>query len=165
MKSEAVPMKRCMIALLAYLSMLFLFSACTVQPHKEKLSLQLQNLIYADALQAYRSTARNENYRCTHQLADDNYTASAYAKFVAVEIDDVLYVKHNHLLVELEQTQLNENSAHYENTIKQIEAGYLIIKRFNYSEYNESNDRHVDLWIKTPKGTQHMKTFGYRCGV
>ena len=158
-------MKHRMITLLACLSIFFLCSACTVQPQKEKPSLQLQNLTYADALQAYRSTARNENYRCTHQLADDNYTASADAKLVAVEIDDVLYVKQNHLLVELEQTQLSENGAHYANTIKQIEAGYSIIKQFNFSEYNESDDRHVDLWIKTPKGTQHLKTFGHRCGI
>lgn len=158
-------MKHRMITLLACLSIFFLCSACTVQPQKEKPSLQLQNLTYADALQAYRSTARNENYRCTHQLADDNYTASADAKLVAVEIDDVLYVKQNHLLVELEQTQLSENGAHYANTIKQIEAGYSIIKQFNFSEYNESDDRHVDLWIKTPKGTKHLKTFGRRCGI
>ena len=96
-------MKHRMITLLACLSIFFLCSACTVQPQKEKPSLQLQNLTYADALQAYRSTARNENYRCTHQLADDNYTASADAKLVAVEIDDVLYVKQNHLLVQFFQ--------------------------------------------------------------
>lgn len=158
-------MKRRMIALLACLSILFLCSACTVQPQKEKPPLQLQNLTYVDALQAYRSTARDENYRCTHQLANDNYTASADAKIVAVEIDDVLYVRHDELLVELGQTQLSEKDAHYKNSIKQIEAGYSIIKQYNFSEYNESDDRHVDLWIKTPEGTQHVKTFGHRCGI
>ncbi|MDO9618122.1 MAG: hypothetical protein Q7J43_10630 [Pseudomonas sp.] len=154
-----------MIALLAYPSMLFLCSACTVQPQKEKPSLQLQNLTYADALQAYRSTPRNENYRCTHQLADDNYTASADAKVVAVEIDDALYLRQDELLLELGQTQFSEKAARYENSISQIEAGYSIIKQFNFSEYNESDDRHVDLWVKTPKGTQHVKTFGHRCGI
>ena len=158
-------MKRRMITQQACLSIFFLCSACTIQPQKEKPALQLQNVTYANALQAYRSTARNEDYRCTHQLADDNYIASIDTKIVAVEIDDVLYIRHNQILVELEQTQFSENGALYNNSIKKIEARYSIIKQFNFSEYNESDDRHVDLWIRTPEGTQHMKTFGHRCGI
>jgi hypothetical protein len=158
-------MKRRMIALLAYLSMLLLCSACTVQLQKEKTALPLQNLTYADALQVYRSSARNENYRCTYQIAGDNYTASADAKTIAVEIDDALYLRYGELLVELRQTQFSEQAAHFENSIQQMEAGYSIIKQFNFSEYNESDDRFVDLWVKTPEGTQHVKTFGHRCGI
>lgn len=158
-------MKRSITSLLAYLPLLFLCSACAAPPLAEKSVIQLQSLSYDEALQAYHSAERDENYRCIHQTADDHYKASADAKTVAIVIDDVLYLKLNGRLLELAQTEISEKAARYTNINARIEAGYTIVKQFNFSEYNESDDRNVELWVNTPDGTQHVKTFGDRCGV
>lgn len=158
-------MKRSLTSLLAYLSLLFLCTACAVTPKSEKPAIQLQSLSYNEALQAYRSDARDENYRCIHQATDDHYKTNVDAQILAIVIDDALYLKRDGVLLELGQIEISEKTAHYANTDAQIEAGYSIIKQFNFSEYNESDDRNVDLWVKTPDGIQHLKTFGNRCGI
>lgn len=158
-------MKRSMTSMLTYLPLLLLCTACAVTPQAEKPVIQLQSLSYDEALQAYRGAARDENYRCIHQTADDLYKASTDAQIVAIVIDDVMYLKRNGVLLELGQIEISEKAAHYTNSDARIEAGYSIIKQFNFSEYNESDDRNVDLWVKTPEGTQHLKTFGNRCGI
>lgn len=165
MALEIDTMKRSITSLLAYLPLLFLCSACAAPPQTEKPAIQLQSLSYDEALQAYRGAGRDENYRCIHQAADDHYKASADAKAVAIAIDDVLYLKLDGRLLELAQTEISEKAARYTNSDARIEAGYSIVKQFNFSEYNESDDRNVELWVNTPDGTQHMKTFGNRCGI
>lgn len=165
MTTEIDTMKRSITSLLACLPQLFLCSACAAPPQAEKPAIQLQSLSYDEALQAYHSAGRDENYRCIHQAADNHYKTSADAKAVAIVIDDVLYLKLNGRLLELAQTEISEKAACYTNSGAQIEAGYLIVKQFNFSEYNESDDRNVELWVNTPDGTQHVKIFGNRCGV
>lgn len=158
-------MNRSMTSLMTYLPLLFLCTACAVAPQAEKPAIQLQSLSYDEALQAYRSAARDENYRCIHQAADDLYKSSTDAQILAIVIDDVLYLKRDGVLLELEQVEISEQAAHYTSADARVEAGYSIIKQFNFSEYNESDDRNVDLWVKTPEGTRHLKTFGNRCGI
>lgn len=165
MTTEIDTMKRNITSLLAYLPLLFLCTACAAPLQTEKPAIQLQSLSYDEALQAYHSAGRDENYRCIHQTADDHYKTSADIKTVAVVIDDVLYLKLDGRLLELAQTEISEKAARYTDSDARIEAGYSIIKQFNFSEYNESDDRNVDLWVKTPEGTQHVKTFGNRCGI
>lgn len=159
-------MNRKLITFLTQISLLFLCGASHAQqPQSASTTLVLENITYEEALKAYRSANRDENYRCTHKIADDQYNAKANAQVIAIAIDDVLYLKLNGRLLELTQTDINEKSAVYKNSDIRIEAGYTIIKQFNYSEYNESDDRNVDLWIKSPRGTQIVKTFGDRCGI
>jgi hypothetical protein len=164
MATEIDAMKRNITSLLAYLPLL-LCSACTAPPQVEKPTVQLQSLPYDEALQAYHGAGRDESYRCIHQAADDHYKTSADAKAVAIVIDDVLYLRLDGHLVELAQTEISEKAARYTNSDARIEAGYSIVKQFNFSEYNESDDRNVELWVNTPDGTQHVKAFGNRCGV
>lgn len=152
-------------ALLAYLPLLFLCSACATQSQTEQSAAQIQYLSYNEALQAYHGAGRDETYRCIHQAADGHYKTSPDAKPVAIVIDDVLYLKRNGRLLELQQVEISEKAARYTTSDNQTEAGYSIIDQFNFSEYNESDDRNVELWVKTPAGTQHMKTFGNRCGI
>lgn len=164
MTTEIDAMKQKITSLLAYLPLLILCSSCASPLQAEEPAAPLQSLSYDEALQVYHSAAREENYRCIHHAADDRYRASTDAKIVAIVIDDVLYLKRGGRLLELGQTEISEKAARYTNSDARIEAGYSIIKQFNFSEYNESDDRNVDLWIKTPEGTQHVKTFGNRCG-
>ncbi len=158
-------MKRNITSLMAYLPLLFLCTACAAPLQTEEPAIQLQGLSYDEALQAYRGAGRDENYRCIHQAADDHYKSGTAAEAVAIVIDDTLYLKLNGRLLELRQMEISEKAARYTNSDARIEAGYSIIKQFNFSEYNESDDRNVDLWVNTPEGTQHVKTFGNRCGI
>lgn len=128
-------------------------------------STQLESLTYEEAIEAYRATGRFENYRCIHLLADDNYKPIKTAQPIAIEIDEVLYLKSDGRLHELPQVTANAAEASYGTGTEDLEAGYSIIRRFNPSEYGESDDRHVNLWVKTPGGKQTFKTFGDRCGL
>lgn len=168
MATQAAPrdirMKQRVISLSTCLPLLLLCSACRAQQPMES-PVQLQTLSYAEALQAYRHADRDENYRCIHQIADDQYKASSAAKPIAIVIDDALYLKLDGRLLELAQTDSDEKTAHFMSDTANVEAGYSIIKQFNFSEYNESDDRHVDFWVKTPSGKRQLKTFGNRCGI
>lgn len=128
-------------------------------------SSRLDDLTYEEAVEAYRATSRFENYRCIHLMADGDYRPVEAAKPIAIEIDDVLYLKLDGRLYELAQTAMDETEANYGASTGELEAGYTIIRQFNHSEYGESDDRHVDFWVKTPDGKQSFKTFGNRCGV
>lgn len=154
-------MKTSISALLASLSFILLSSACSAQGATP----QLEALSYEEALQAYRHAGRDENYRCIHQIANDHYEATATTKPIAIVIDDALYLKLDGKLIELSQTEADEKSARFASEATTAQAGYSIIKQFNFSEYRESDDRHVDLWVETPFGKQQLKTFGSRCGI
>ncbi|MEO4049111.1 hypothetical protein AAFN46_18755 [Pseudomonas sp. CAU 1711] len=154
-------MKPSICALLASFPFILLSSACSAQ----EVTLQLEALSYEEALQAYHHAGRDEIYRCIHQIANDHYEATATAKPIAIVIDDVLYLKLSGKLIELIQTEADEKSARFASEVTTAQAGYSIIKQFNFSEYRESDDRHVDFWVETPSGKQQLKTFGNRCGI
>jgi hypothetical protein len=40
-----------------------------------------------------------------------------------------------------------------------------MVQQFNFSEYNESDDRNVDLVIEVEGKTEIYKTFGAACGL
>lgn len=152
-------MKPSISALLASLPFVLFGSACSAR----EASPQLEALSYEEALQAYHHAGRDESYRCIHQIANDQYKAAATAKPIAIVIDDVLYLKLDGKLITLNQTEADEKSARFASEATQ--AGYSIIKQFNFSEYRESDDRHVDFWVETSFGKQQLKTFGSRCGI
>ncbi|MNZ83584.1 hypothetical protein D3C78_1023170 [compost metagenome] len=128
-------------------------------------STKLDNLTYEEAVEIYRAASHFENYRCIHLAADDNYQPIKAAKPIAIEIDEVLYLKIDGRVHELTRTTVSETEASYVNSTDKLEAGYSIVRRFNYSEYGESDDRHVNLWVKTPDKKKAFKTFGDRCGL
>ncbi|MDA8486837.1 hypothetical protein NNO07_27580 [Pseudomonas resinovorans] len=154
-------MKPRLNALLSSLSFVLLGSACSTQGN----SPQLGTLSYEEALQAYHGSGRDEIYRCIHELANDQYQVVPPAKPIAIVIDDVLYLKLAGTLTELTQIRLDEKSASFADASTATEAGYTIVKQFNFSEYRESDDRYVDFWINTPTWKQQLRTFGNRCGI
>ena len=154
-------MKTSISALLASLPFILLCGACSAQG----VTPQLAALSYEEALQAYHHAGRDETYRCIHQIANEHYEATATSKSIAIVIDDVLYLKLDGKLIELIQTEADEKSARFASETTTVQAGYSIIKQFNFSEYRESDDRHVNFWVETPSGMQKLKTFGNRCGI
>lgn len=145
----------------ALLLFIAICSACSSRGNEP----QLDTLSYEEALQAYRLAGRDETYRCVHKAANDQFQATGAAPTIAVVIDDVLYLKINGNLIELAQTEISEKSARFVGNSKGIQAGYTIIKQFNFSEYRESEDRYINFWIESASGKQHQIAFGERCGI
>lgn len=127
--------------------------------------IQLQSVSYDEALRAYHDSGRDEIYRCIHKAADGRYNLTAETPVVAIVIDDMMYLRIDGRLLELVQVKLDEKAGRYTTRDARVEAGYSIIDRFNFSEYNESEDRTVALWVKTPHGAQRLKAIGSRCGI
>ena len=64
---------------------------------------------------------------------------------------------------ELQQTEISETGAAYAHA--DMSATLTTVRQFNHSEYNESDDRHVDLTFASAGQTATYKTFGAACGL
>lgn len=124
----------------------------------------LNPLSYEEAIEIFRKKHKDEVYRCAYIPADKNYEKKQETP-IAVEIDDFLYINLNKKILELHRIESNEDSAVYINEKNNIEAKYIISKRYNISEYGESDDRNVKFWIKTADNNIFIKAFGNRCGI
>lgn len=141
-------------ALLFILSFGYL-AACT--------ALELEPITYREAVTQYQESGGIENYRCALVPADEQYQALSDTQPIAVEIDEVLFVRIAGTVRELQQTDISETHAVYAHS--DMRATLTTVKQFNPSEYNESNDRHVDLAFESSGKTKTYKTFGAACGL
>lgn len=126
-------------------------------------ALELEAITYQEALTRYQETGGIENYRCALVPADDHYRAIHDARPIAVEIDEILFVKTAGTVQELQQTDMSETHTLY--AADGMTATLIIVRQFNHSEYNESDDRHVDLAFEMDGETVIYKTFGAACGL
>ncbi|MCQ4317980.1 hypothetical protein EA797_19895 [Stutzerimonas zhaodongensis] len=126
-------------------------------------ALELEPITYQEALTRYQETGGIENYRCALVPADDHYRAIRDALPIAVEIDEMLFVKTAGTVQQLQQTDMSETHTGY--AADGMTATLTIVRQFNYSEYNESGDRHVDLAFVLQGKTAIHKTFGAACGL
>ncbi|WP_213662317.1 hypothetical protein [Stutzerimonas stutzeri] len=142
---------------------LLLVLSCGYQVGCSALELELEAITYQEALTRYQETSGIENYRCALIPADDNYRAIRDARPIAVEIDEMLFVKTAGIVQELQQTDMSETHTLY--AADGMTATLTIVRQFNRSEYNESDDRHVDLAFEMDGETVIYKTFGAACGL
>ncbi len=126
-------------------------------------ALELEPITYQEALTRYQESGGIENYRCALVPADDQYRAMRDAQPIAVEIDEVLFVKTAGTLQELQRTNITETRTAY--AADGMAATLTIVRQFDYSEYNESDDRHVDFAFEADGKTVVYKTFGAACGL
>lgn len=126
-------------------------------------ALELEAITYQEAVTQYQEGGGIENYRCVLVPADEQYQALPNAKPIAIEIDDVLFVKIAGSVQELQKTDISETRTAYAHT--DMSATLTTVRQFNYSEYNESDDRHVELAFKVSGKTETYKTFGAACGL
>lgn len=126
-------------------------------------ALELEPITYEEALTQYQEGGGIENYRCALVPADEQYRALPDAQPIAVEIDEVLFVKIDGSLQELQQTEITETRAAYAQA--GMNATLTTLRQFNQTEYNESDDRHVDLAFEAGGKTETYKTFGAACGL
>ncbi|MFI8746257.1 hypothetical protein ACIGKL_13985 [Pseudomonas sp. NPDC077186] len=126
-------------------------------------ALELEPITYQEAVTQYQEGGGIENYRCALVPADEHYGALPGAQPIAVEIDEVLFVKIAGTVQELQQTEITETGAAYAHA--DMSATLTTVGQFNHSEYNESDDRHVDLTFDSGGKTETYKTFGAACGL
>lgn len=126
-------------------------------------ALELEPITYQEAVTQYQEGGGVENYRCALVPADEQYQAGDDAQPIAVEIDEVLFVRISGFVHVLQQREIDETRATY--AFKDMSATLTTVSRFNQSEYNESDDRHVDLAFESSGQTSTYKTFGSACGL
>ncbi len=126
-------------------------------------AIELEPITYQEAVTQYQEGGGIENYRCALVPADEQYQALRDAQPIAVEIDEVLFVKIAGTVQELQQTDISETRTSY--VYEDMSATLTTVRQFNHSEYGESDDRHVDLTFKSAGETETYKTFGAACGL
>jgi hypothetical protein len=126
-------------------------------------ALELEPITYQEAVTQYQEGGGIENYRCALVPADEQYQALNDAQPIAVEIDEVLFVKIDGFVHELQQREIDETRTAY--AFEGMSATLTTVSQFNQSEYNESDDRHVDLTFESASQTATYKTFGAACGL
>lgn len=126
-------------------------------------AIELEPITYQEAVTQYQEGGGIENYRCALVPADEQYQALRDAQPIAVEIDEVLFVKIAGTVQELQQTDISETRTSY--AYEDMSATLTTVRQFNHSEYGESDDRHVDLTFESAGETETYKTFGAACGL
>lgn len=126
-------------------------------------ALELEPITYREAVTQYQESGGIENYRCALVPADEQYQALRDTQPIAVEIDEVLFIKIAGAMQELQQTDISETRTAY--AYADMSATLTTIRQFNHSEYNESGDRHVDLAFESGGKTHTYRTFGAACGL
>lgn len=126
-------------------------------------ALDLEPITYQEAVTQYQEGGGIENYRCALVPADEQYQALNDAQPIAVEIDEVLFVKIAGTVHELQQTEIDATRTAY--AYEDMSATLTTVSQFNHSEYGESDDRHVDLAFESAGKTETHKTFGAACGL
>ena len=135
-------------------------------PSLAQAAFELESLEYEEALHSYREADRYENYRCVHYPANKQYQPLAESRPIAIEIDDVLYLKVSGVLHELRSVEHDDPlQLMYRAPEAQLEAEYEITGRFNPSEYGESEDRQGELKVRQRDKSLAIRTFGDRCGI
>lgn len=99
--------------------------------------------------------------QCAYNLPGQESSDGA----LVIELDSSLYLKWQGALIELDQLSIGEDSAEYANSNHMLQLGYRIMRRFNFSEYRESDDREVDIRIDTPTGNHALQLIGRSCGI
>ncbi|WP_244157950.1 hypothetical protein [Ectopseudomonas guguanensis] len=126
-------------------------------------ALELETITYPEALTHYQEGGGIENYRCALVPADEQYQALPDSQPIAVEIDEVLLVKIDGSIQALQQTEITETLAAYAHA--GMSARLSTLRQLNQTEYNESDDRHVDLTFDAGGKTTIYRTFGKACGL
>ena len=126
-------------------------------------ALELEPITYQEAVTQYQEGGGIENYRCALVPADEQYHALNDAQPIAVEIDEILFVKIDGAIHELQQSEIDETHTAY--VFNDMSATLTTVSQFNHSEYNESDDRHVDFAFQFAGKTKTYKTFGAACGL
>lgn len=139
-----------------------LFSAaCNSAPQNE-----LQPFNYKDANRLFEKQRHDGGvWFCGYTENKRSENADPEEVLIA-EIDEkYLYIKRNNNIIELIRSSETRSPNEYKDTENHLSAQIKIIKRSNYSEYQESHDREVVIEIKTPENNYSLYLLGESCGI
>lgn len=103
---------------------------------------------------------------CSYIIHGKNTNTSEDKKILILEVDEkYLYIKNNNSIEEFILTSRAGKNESFTSTQKNSTIELTIIKRSNFSEYQESHDRIVNATIKGPEGDYSIQLFGEACGI
>jgi hypothetical protein len=123
---------------------------------------------YREALQWFHSQKYDSpgSWLCGYSLAREDYSVAPKAPRLLVEVDQrFLYLKSAGQLVELTGTAQGPERSEYQNASAHIRVTLNILKRNNFSEYQESHDRQVLARIEMKDQVETLTLKGQSCGT
>lgn len=128
----------------------------------------LSQVGYQEAQQRFRSQKYDSPgvWLCGYSLARQDYSVAPKAPRLLVEIDEhYLYLKNAGELIELTSAEQTNNRVEYKNAAGDMRVVINILKRNNFSEYQESHDRQVEARIEMLGKVENLKLKGQSCGI
>ncbi|QNR47766.1 MULTISPECIES: hypothetical protein [Pseudomonas] len=118
-------------------------------------------ITYEEALQKFNEAHEDENYRCQYSLVG----MSEDAPLAAVEIEDFLYLKLSGSIIELMSRGRGEDFGNYGSESEGVKFSYKVLRKYNVSEYQESDDRDVEVEFSYRGKSEVLKMYGFGCGI
>lgn len=129
---------------------------------------RLEQIGYREALSWFHSQKYDSSgaWLCGYSLAREDYSVAPRAPRLLVEVDQrFLYLKTAGQLVELTGAAQGLERSEYQNTGAHIRVTLNILKRNNFSEYQESHDRQVLARIEMNDQVETLTLKGQSCGT
>ncbi|MCO7571804.1 hypothetical protein NJH78_17625 [Pseudomonas chlororaphis] len=129
---------------------------------------RLGQIGYREALNWFHSQQYDSrgSWLCGYSLAREDYSVAAKAPRLLVEVDErYLYLKSGGQLLELTGGTQGPERSEYQNAGAHIRVTLNILKRNNFSEYQESHDRQVLARIEINDQVETLTLKGQSCGT
>ncbi|AIC23036.1 hypothetical protein EY04_30235 [Pseudomonas chlororaphis] len=138
-----------------------LFLSGAAYAEKNNISKGFDVITYEEALEKFNEEHSGESYRCQYSLSGGNENSP----LTAVEIEDFIYLKKNGSIIELSGKDRDENAGSYSSRDGELKMSYKVLKKYNFSEYQESDDRDVEFKFSYQGEVEVLKMHGIRCGI
>ncbi|WP_025130778.1 hypothetical protein [Pseudomonas sp. PH1b] len=129
---------------------------------------RLEQIGYREALAWFHSQKYESSgaWLCGYSLAHEDYSVAPKAPRLLVEVDErYLYLKTGGKLVELTGAAQSPQRSEYQSAGAAIRVTLDILKRNNFSEYQESHDRQVLAKIEMNDQVETLTLKGQSCGT
>ncbi|AZC25228.1 MULTISPECIES: hypothetical protein [Pseudomonas] len=129
---------------------------------------RLEPIGYREALNWFHSQKYDNSgaWICGYSLAREDYSVAPKAPRLLVEVAErFLYLKTGGQLVELTGAVQSPQRSEYQNPGAGIRITLDILKRNNFSEYQESHDRQVLARIEINDQVETLRLKGQSCGT
>ncbi|WP_143492585.1 hypothetical protein [Pseudomonas chlororaphis] len=138
-----------------------LFLSGTARAEKNIIDNGFEIITYEEALGRFYEKHSDENYRCQYSLLG----VSENSPLTAVEIENYFYLKKNGNIIELVGKGRDENTGNYSTRDGELKISYKVLRKYNFSEYQESDDRDVEFRFSYQDRVEVVKMYGIRCGT
>ncbi|MGE7958760.1 hypothetical protein ACQKQA_19605 [Pseudomonas sp. NPDC089530] len=128
---------------------------------KNNISKGFDVITYEEALEKFNEEHSDENYRCQYSLSGANENSP----LTVVEIENFIYLKKNGSIIELVGKDRGVNTGSYSSRDGELKILYKVLKKYNFSEYQESDDRDVKVKFIYQGQVEVVKMYGIRCGI